>query len=65
MFHDNRFSGYHFISYLSDDDAAAFCDVGGADHPLLWGIDVTRCGFPNPAFTTLKDTWETRRKSAL
>jgi hypothetical protein len=56
MFHDNCSSGYQFVSQMSDDDAAAVCDVGGADPPLLWGIDVTRCGFPNLAFATLKDT---------
>jgi hypothetical protein len=33
--------GCQFISQISDDDAAAICDVGGADHPLHWGIDVT------------------------
>ena len=56
------FSGPQFISQISDDDTAAFCDVGGADHPLLWGIDVTQCRFPNPAFATLTDSWEDTMK---
>ena len=33
-----------------------------ADHPLLWGIDVTQCRFPNPAFATLTDSWKDTTK---